>query len=311
MDVSIIMINYNTCQLTLNAIHSIKKETEGIEYELFLIDNNSSDSSKEEFIKKYQDEKWIHLLFNEENLGTSKAFNKAAKMAVGKYVLWINSDILLEENFIKKLFDFMEENPNCGVCGGNLVDFNHNPTDSCYFEEMNLKSIKREFSILHLLYLKTLGRKKEISTYNFSKKNLPVNRVIGADMFTRRDVLEEVGYLDEDIFMYGEETLFEWKVKKAGYEIYSVYDAKMCHLEGASSKGSKKNSEFKDKNSLYGHGIYFLKAFSKEEQIKYYKLKLKQYRERRILLFFSKEQREKYTRKIQYAKQFLEETQRC
>ena len=126
MDVSVIMINYNTFSLTKDALDSIFRETKGIDYEVILIDNASPDGSGDRLSALYGNK--IVYLQSGGNLGTSKAFNIALKHASGKYVLWLNTDILLKENFIKKLFDYMESDPNCGICGGNLFNGRGEPT---------------------------------------------------------------------------------------------------------------------------------------------------------------------------------------
>ena len=101
MDVSVIMINYNTFELTQNALDSIFEYTSGLEYEIILIDNNSPDGSGEKLSAHFGDR--IKYIQAGANLGTSKSFNLGLRAAGGKYVLWLNTDILIKENFIKKL----------------------------------------------------------------------------------------------------------------------------------------------------------------------------------------------------------------
>ena len=105
MDVSVIMINYNTFDLTKDALESIFKHTEGLQYEIILIDNASPDGSGER-LRDLFGEKIVYLQSG-ANLGTTKAFNLGLKQAKGKYILWLNTDILIKENFIKK--DFQEK----------------------------------------------------------------------------------------------------------------------------------------------------------------------------------------------------------
>ena len=128
MDVSVIMVNYNTLELTKNTINSVMEKTKDLNYEIILIDNASTDGSVEFFEKEYKDK--IIFIKNNENLGFGKANNKGIEIAKGKYVFLLNSDTLLINNAIKILFDFMEKNKNCGVCGGNLFDIDLKPTHS-------------------------------------------------------------------------------------------------------------------------------------------------------------------------------------
>ena len=130
MDVSIIIVNYNTLELTKNTIDSVNEKTKDLNYEIILVDNASTDGSVEFFEKEYKNK--IIFIKNDENLGFGRANNRGIKIAKGKYVFLLNSDTLLINNAIKILFDFMEKNNNCGVCGGNLYTLTLQPTNSFF-----------------------------------------------------------------------------------------------------------------------------------------------------------------------------------
>ena len=128
VDVSVIVVNYNTLELTKNTINSVIEKTRDLNYEIILVDNASTDGSVEFFEREYTDK--VIFIKNSENLGFGRANNKGIEISKGKYVFLLNSDTLLINNAIKILFDFMEKNKDCGICGGNLYDLEMNPMHS-------------------------------------------------------------------------------------------------------------------------------------------------------------------------------------
>jgi len=304
MDVSIVMINYNTFELTKNAINSILENTKDINYEIILIDNASPDGSGEKLNNIFKDK--IIFIQSDNNLGTSKAFNIGAKKSNGKYVLWINTDILIHDNFIKILFDFMENNPKCGICGGNLLDFEGNPTHSYKRYLPNAKTIKKEKSLLYIKNFKRNNLKKSLE-YNFTDKPLEVGYVTGADMMIRASLFDEIGYFNEEIFMYAEESEFTFRVKQKGYSVYSVPNAKMLHLEGASL--GKKFNENRFRFSNNGICVYLKSCYGDEEVLKYLNVCLKKYKKFKFLykLFGKKEKACEYDSRIKIIKEKLKE----
>lgn len=251
MDVSVIIVNYNTLELTKNTINSVIEKTQGIKYEIILVDNASTDGSVEYFEEKYKNK--ITFLKNKENLGFGRANNKGIKIAKGKYIFLLNSDTLLINNAIKILFDYMELNLKVGVCGGNLYNEKFLPELS-YREKMMGYSSEYLEHIINIFRIKILKIKK----IYFNTKNKPkqVEIIIGADMFIRKEILEKVGNFDEDFFMYHEES----ELWKKGYEIYSVPEAKIIHLEGKSSKFKKE----KFKMYRFGKYMFFYKTKGKK-----------------------------------------------
>lgn len=267
MDVSVIMINYNTFELAKNALESIFRETDGISYEIVLIDNASPDGSGEQLQALFGD----RILYVQAggNLGTSKAFNLGLKMASGRYILWLNTDILLKENFIKELFDFMEQTPDCGICGGDLLDFEGKPTHSYRRALPSAKTDRRDMSICVKIFRK-LFRKRLSSEYNYTGKPLDVGYITGADMMIRRDVIDKIGGFDEDIFMYAEECEFTFRMKKnTTYRAISVPNAHMYHLEGASFSGKNTFSERRFRESCRGMRVYMEKCYGEREAVRF------------------------------------------
>lgn len=230
MDVSIIIVNYNTLLLTSKCIGSIFDRTNDVDFEVIVVDNCSTDGS----IEAFSGDSRISFVPLSKNLGFGMANNEGFKIAKGKYVFCLNPDTILLNNAIKILFNFMETQPNAGVCGGNLYDCDMNPTHSY---RMTLPSIWWEIDC-HLRYFfgKIIwGRNLE---FNHTDKPRPVGYITGADMMVRKEMLEIVGGFSKHFFMYYEECELTYRIRKAGYEVYSVPDAKIQHLEGKSFKTS-------------------------------------------------------------------------
>lgn len=226
MDVSIIIVNYNTASVTLNCINSVFEKTEGIDFEVILIDNASTDGSKEVF----EADARIKYIYNKQNLGFGQANNKGISIAKGRNILFLNPDTLLLNNAVKILSDYLDNHAKTGACGGNLYDERMRSTHS-YF--MILPSIMWELNLLSKSSLEKViwGKSSQFNHSQFPKK---VGYICGADLMVKSDVLKQTGAFSPSFFMYFEETELSYRIKKAGYTIFSVPDAKIQHLEGKS-----------------------------------------------------------------------------
>lgn len=249
MDVSIIFVNYKTKDLTINAINSVIEETEGISYEIFVVDNASNDGSIEAIEKEFPN---INIIKSKINGGFGYANNLAIKQAKGKYILCLNTDTLLVNNAIKIMFDFMEkeENKNIGACGGFLVDNELTPIH-CGGRLPSLKEIIWKLGLRQIFknYYKNHISMNLISDEdNINKK---VEYISGADIFFRKSVLDKVGLFDENFFMYYEETDLQYRMKSAGFGIKLVPDARIIHLEGKSENNNYKKKERFKKSEIY------------------------------------------------------------
>ncbi len=228
MDVSIIIINYNTVLLLCNAIDSVLDKTKEISYEIIVLDNHSSDNSAEIIPQKYGDR--VVYIRLPENIGFGRANNEAMKIANGRNILLLNPDTILLNNAVKILSDYLDANSSCGCCGGNLYDESGKPVISF---SRTFPSVWDEINqlLLGIPYKFFFGRNTK---FNNSGRNLQVACVIGADMMIKQQVLLKVGMFDPDFFMYHEELELGYRIKKAHYQIVSVPSAKIVHLEGKS-----------------------------------------------------------------------------
>jgi GT2 family glycosyltransferase len=229
MDVSIIIVNYNTTQLLIDTIDSVFAKTKGIKYEIIVIDNNSSDNPRNILVEKYGDK--ITYLGLSENIGFGRANNEAAKITKGRNLLFLNPDTILLNNAAKILSDYLDDNPRVGCCGGNLIDRDERPIHSfgCFFTPSIFEEINQLFLRLpeKLLYGKN-------TFFNYTNEPLRVNYITGADLMIRKELFDRLHGFDSDFFMYYEESELEYRIKKAGYKIISVPYARIIHLEGKS-----------------------------------------------------------------------------
>ncbi len=252
--VSVIIVSYNTKELTKKTIQSVFDKTEGIEYEIIVVDNGSQDGSVEELKKTFQNK--ITIIESKENLGFGKANNLGIKQANGKYLFLLNSDTELINNAIKIFYDYMEQNENVGVCGGNLYNINNVPEDSYVMHKNNI------FSYFYWRYLELFFNMISVFTkkpiylrFNYTDKVKEVGALYGADIFVRETLFNKVGGFDENIFMYGEETDLIFRIRNCGFHVKSIPQAKIFHF---SSKALKKYSI-----SLKGMYYMYFKHFGK------------------------------------------------
>lgn len=234
MDVSVIIVNYKTCNLVQNCIKSIYDLTKNIDFEIIVVDNNSGDGSVEAIVRSWPQVQVIPL---KENIGFGKANNVGVKRACGKYVFFLNSDTVLLNDALSIYYDYMEKNPLVGACGGNLYTKDLSPNMSyaafpSLCTEILLMIGINKFSCDIDDLFNTTGNNKAIDGY-----------VSGADMFVRRCLFEE-NVFDPDFFMYYEDVELSYRIKRRGYEIHSVPEAKIVHLQGMSAKKNSENTQF-------------------------------------------------------------------
>ena len=253
IDVSIILVSYNTSELTRNCIKSIYEKTTGVNFDIWVVDNNSADNSCEMIKSEFSN---VYLIENKQNLGFGGANNIAISRAQGKYIFLLNTDTLLINNAVKILFDFMESNPNIGACGGNLFNADGSHAMShFYFQTLKSKLVKTF----------KLGRffpceQKKIKGINIADSVQEVEMISGADLFIRKDVLDTVGAFDEDFFLYYEDSELQYRVKKAGWSIFINPEAEIYHLEGKSTKKRLTSRLYK----MYSEVLFYKKCYGQK-----------------------------------------------
>lgn len=241
MDLSIIIVNYNVKYFLEQALHAVRKACHGIESEIFVVDNRSLDGSCDMVRNLFPE---VNLIENKENLGFAKANNQAIRQAKGKYILLLNPDTVVEEDCFLKVIAFMDQHQDAGAVGVKMID------GSGKF----LPESKRGLPTPEVAFYKISGlaalfpKSKKFGKYHlgFLDKNETheVEVLAGAFMMIRKDVLFQVGLLDEDYFMYGEDIDLSYCIAKAGYKNYYFPDTTIIHYKGESTKKTSVNFVF-------------------------------------------------------------------
>lgn len=257
MNVSVIIVNYNTMRLTQNCIDSIFEKTEGISFEVILVDNASTDGSKEHFEKDNR----IMYVYCDRNLGFGRANNIGFERAKGDYLFFLNSDTLLINNALFEFYSYMESVTETICCVGcELVDNLGKPSYSFGF----FPSIR--FFLGKILQLYHINRIHSPCTYQ-GKHPLTVDYSSGADMFIRRKVIEECGLFDPDFFMYFEEVEMQNRFSLKGYHSQIINTPQIIHLLGASETKKAKKSGVINLKELESRYIYCRKVFNKPKYL--------------------------------------------
>lgn len=285
IDLSIIILNYNTKKHTLEAISSIEKNypgevTSGV-YEVIVADNASPDGSLLAFedYKKHTKIKSFKVVDNGGNIGFSKGNNNAVKNSNGRYVLFLNPDTIVHLNTLNRMIGFMDSNTDAGAAtckveipNGGIDEASHRgfPTPWNAFSH---------FSGLEKILPKTRLFGGYIQGYKDMKKIHEVDAVSGAFLFVRRVVGEKIGWWDKDYFFYGEDLQFCYDIKKHGYKIYYIPDVSILHFGGVSS-GIKKHShhittaDTEHRKIMQGHRFNAMRIFYRKNYEKKYPLVL-------------------------------------
>lgn len=239
MQVSIIIVNYNTKNITYNCIQSIYKWTKDIDFEIILVDNNSSDSSVDYLYDYFPDVIYVR---NKRNLGFGCANNIGISLAKGKYVFLLNSDTLLLNNAVKMFYDFYETSfLNIGALGCLLLDFNEKIAHS-YWKFPTISNVLLENVRSHL---RSFFRVKNVWLNKRKDHFFSVDYITGADLFMAKDVVVKLGGFDKRFFMYYEETDLQYRMAEEGYARYIISGPLIIHLEGASFEKKMTNTKRK------------------------------------------------------------------
>jgi len=226
MDISIVIVNWNTKDLLLDCLASVYTTVRGMSFEVFLVDNASSDGSVEALRAQYPQ---VIVIQNETNLGFAAANNQALRIMQGRYALLLSTDTILTDEAVKKLYVFMEEKPYIAMSGGQLLNKDGSKQNSIA-NFPSLLSLLCNETILRLLFPKKFPSKRQ----EYAEPIL-VDSCIGACLMARKKAMDEVGILDERYFVFMEETDWALCMHQAGWKSGFVPDAKIFHLQGQSA----------------------------------------------------------------------------
>lgn len=230
--VSIVIVNWKTPELLAGCLDSIYEDPCASQFEIWVVDNNSGDNS----LDVLRDYAKVRVIANNHNVGFAKACNQVIPRTTAPYVFLLNPDTVVSECAVSKLADYLDANSDCGAVGPMVL----NPDGTLQL------ACRRSFpspaaSFYRLTYLSKLFPKHQtFARYNLTyadpKQILDVDSLSGSAMMVRRIVIDRVGLLDEDIFMFGEDIDWCWRFKEAGWRVTYAPDAVVYHYHGAASR---------------------------------------------------------------------------
>jgi GT2 family glycosyltransferase len=264
MELSVIIVSFNVRYFLKQCLLSVKKASENIDCEIFVVDNNSTDDSCFMIEHEFQE---VILIKNNFNSGFSAANNQAIKQAKGRFILLLNPDTLIEDDTFIKCINFMNLHPGAGALGVKMID------DEGRF----LPESKRALPTLKTAFFKSFGFSFLFPESRiFNKYYLPgidsfetatAEIISGAFMFMPRSVLFENGLLDEDYFMYGEDIDLSYRLLQAGYKNYYFPEIEIVHFKGKSTP----RYNFSDILLFYKAMRIYITKRCEEGNLKYWK----------------------------------------
>ncbi len=261
---SVIIVNYNSGDFLISCLRSLGKLANEIRYDLYIVDNASSDKSLQEAQKLFPK---IVYIKNGQNLGFGKANNQAIKLVKTDYILLLNPDTKVLEGTISYMVNFMDDHPDVGAASCRVLLANGSLDWASH----------RGFPTPWASFLYFVFKDKRL--YNLTDRDMEsiheVDSIVGAFMMLRKSVLDEVGLFDEDYFLYAEDIDLCFRIKQAGYKIVYVPKVKIIHFKGIAS-GIKKHSQslssatMESKKRSLDHFYSTMKIFYKKHLQKRY-----------------------------------------
>lgn len=232
MDLSVIIVNFNTKELLQKCLQAVLDSQTAFSHEVWVVDNASTDGSVEMVKAEFSS---VKLLESKENVGYAKANNQAIKKSQARYVLLLNSDVEVSTDTFDKMLSFMDNNPTVGISGCKVIKPDGRLDKACRRSFPNpVNAFFRLFGF-SLLFPKSL-----LASYNLGylpeDEIAEIDSVMGAFLLIRRAVIEKIDLLDEDFFMYGEDLDFCFRAKKAGFKVMYVPITTVVHYKGSSSR---------------------------------------------------------------------------
>jgi GT2 family glycosyltransferase len=232
IELSIVIVSWNVRSLLQRALRSIKQTwSPDSELEIIVVDNGSSDGTVEMITTDFPD---VRLIANKHNAGFTGGNNQGIRASRGRYILLLNPDTEVKDRALQAMTTYIESHPHTGLVGPQL----RNPDGT-------IQSSRRQFPTIPILFLEStrlqfLAPQLILTQYYLQDRSDAITQsvdwVTGAAMMVRRDVIEDVGYLDESFFMYSEELDWCRRIKSAGWDIVYYPAAEIIHYEGKSSE---------------------------------------------------------------------------
>lgn len=255
MNLSVVIVNYQTFEMTKNTINSILEHSYPFSYEIIVVDNASSDDSLSRLQEYFKDK--VKFIASSENNGFAAGNNQALRQVNSDYVLLLNSDTIVWENTLENIYAYMENHEDVGACGCRVRLEDGQLDKACKRSFPNVKN-----SFFRLFHIPTNSKDDNYNLTDLADDGIyEIDCLTGAFMFMRKSALDEVGLLDETFFMYGEDIDLCYRIKQGGWKIVYYGESSITHLKGASSKKQKNKLIYEFYRAMY---IYYKKHHAKE-----------------------------------------------
>jgi N-acetylglucosaminyl-diphospho-decaprenol L-rhamnosyltransferase len=246
MDLSVIIVSYNTADLIGPCLASVITQT-GVDKEIFIVDNSSTDGSAEFITTNFPN---IQIVANKENRGFAAANNQGLTFCRGRYVLFLNPDTIVKENCLAKALSYMEMHPHAGLAGLHIINPDGTGQESVSYRYLSQRHTSGEVS------------------------DLPgeIAAVLGAAMIAPRLAIESVGGFDEDYFLYGEDEDLCLRIRRLGLSIGFIEGARVVHLHGQSERNSTSAEVWRKK--IRAEHLFYRKHYRPETIAEIYRMEL-------------------------------------
>ena len=228
MEISIIIVNWNTRDLLGNCLESIGKTVNTINYEIIVVDNASRDGSVAMLREMYPH---VNVIQNTENRGFGAANNQAMRIMTGRYALLLNTDTIVTENAVHELFSFMESHPEAAMACGQLLNADGSKQNSIA-SFPSLLTLLTNVPLMEYLFPHRYPSKR----YNYEEP-IEIDSGIGACLIVRKKAIDEIGMFDERYFFFFEETDWAYQMRFAGWKIFYIQNVFIYHFQGQSIGG--------------------------------------------------------------------------
>lgn len=232
--VAITIVNYNTRELSSHCIKKIYEADINVPFQIIFLDNASTDGRETiEDIKDAFPE--VNIIAEDTNTGYTRGVNTCVKKADAKYIFNMNSDAILEPGAIDTMIEYMEKNPDVGLLGPQLLNMDDTIQESCYRFVTPEIALYRRTILGHLPSAKKKLEKFLMKDMDWTKTQ-EVDWVLGAAILFPKSLIEKVGHLDEDLFLYLSDTYYAWQMWEQGYKVVYFPEVKLYHYHRKSSR---------------------------------------------------------------------------
>jgi GT2 family glycosyltransferase len=228
-DISLCIVTFKARDFLADCLQSIYATAWKHSIEVILVDNNSADGTLEMVQSGYPE---VTIIQAGGNTGYTWPMNQALKRASGRYCVQLNPDTLIVDQAFDGLFDFMESHPKVGICTPKVLNRDGTLQNQCRRSAARPWDVLTYFMGLSRRYPKNPRFAGYLQTFHDENETHPVEAVSGSCMVIRRQVLEQIGYLDEQYFAYQEDADFCFQARKAGWEVYYMPEAQIIHYGG-------------------------------------------------------------------------------